>query len=172
MRHIATCKPIAFLHGHVMGDASAFIQTEQCTCRFRVRFGRAHLSTPRGLDESSAIVFPLPPECRRNGLVAGSVGMCGNLESRVEHGCLRVVSQKHPRSPDYSYLAELGRLLDRIALPRKEVLREGIEDIDAEAEVAAADGDVHADDLVFVGLVDLQRGLQDIEEVGECAVPG
>ena len=69
-----------------------------------------------------------------------------------------------------TYLAELGRLFDGIALPREEVLGERVEDVDAEAEVPAADGDVHAYDLVFVGLVDLQRGLQDVEEVGECAV--
>ena len=80
-----------------------------------------------------------------------------------------LVSLKKPIG-NQSYLAELGRLFDGIALPREEVLGERVEDVDAEAEVPAADGDVHAYDLVFVGLVDLQRGLQDVEEVGECAV--
>ena len=69
------------------------------------------------------------------------------------------------------YLSELGRLLDGVALAREEVLGEGVEDVDAEAEVAAADGDVHADDLVLVRLVDLQRRLKHVQEVGQGAVP-
>ena len=69
-----------------------------------------------------------------------------------------------------SHFAQLSGLLYRVALPGKEVLGESVEDVNAEAEVPFADGDVHRDDLVLVWLVDLEGGLEDVEEVGELVV--
>ena len=67
-------------------------------------------------------------------------------------------------------LAQLRGLLHRVPLPSEEVLGEGVQHVHAVAEVAAADRDVHRDDLVLVWLVDLQRRLEDVEEVGELVV--
>ena len=97
------------------------------------------------LNHTGTVLLPLPPQGRRYRVVARPIRLG-------------------------SHFAQLSGLLDRIALPGKEVLGESVEDVNAEAEVALADGDVHRDDLVLVWLVDLEGGLQDVEEVGECAV--
>jgi hypothetical protein len=100
---------------------------------------------PRVLNQPRAVVLPLPPECGRYGLVSGAVRVRSNL-------------------------SQLGRLLHRVALTREKVLGERVEYVHAVAEVAAADWNVHADDLVLVWLVNLERRLKDVEEVGQGAV--
>ena len=67
-------------------------------------------------------------------------------------------------------LAQLRGLLHRVPLPSEEVLGERVQHVHAVAEVAAADRDVHRDDLVLVGFVDLERGLQHVQEVGQLPV--
>ena len=68
------------------------------------------------------------------------------------------------------HFTQLGRLFHGVALSREEVLGEGVQHVDAVAEVSLADGDVHADDFVLVGLVDLKGRLEDVQEVGEGVV--
>ena len=80
--------------------------------------------------------------------------------------CITICSPSHLRRD----LAQLRGLLHRVPLAREEVLGEGVQHVHAVAEVAAADGDVHRDDLVLVGLVDLERGLQHVQEVGQLPV--
>ena len=83
---------------------------------------------------------------------------------------IKVVQSEGSSKRLYLDFVDGWRLLDGVSLPGEEVLGEGIKDVNAEAEVAFADGDVHRDDLVLVWLVDLQRRLEDVEEVGELVV--
>ena len=58
-----------------------------------------------------------------------------------------------------------------LAFAREKVLGERVQHVNTEAQVAPADGNVHGDDLELVGLVDLQRRLQHVKEVGQLRVP-
>ena len=97
------------------------------------------------LNHAGAVFLPLPPEGRRYRVVAGTIRLG-------------------------SHLTQLSCLLNRVALPSKEVLGQRVKDVDAETEVALADRDVHRDDLVLVWLVDLKGGLEHVEEVRELVV--
>lgn len=69
-------------------------------------------------------------------------------------------------------LADLGhRLDDRVALAREKVLSQRVQYVHAVDQVTLAYWYVHGHDLVLVRLVDLQRGLQDVQEVGQLIVP-
>ena len=105
----------------------------------------AAVPAPRVLDEAGAVLLPLAPQRRRDRVVAGPVG-------------------------GYRHFGHLDRLFDRVALASEKVSRQGVEDVGAVHQVAAADGDVHGDDLVLVGLVDLQRRFQNVQEVGQLVV--
>jgi hypothetical protein len=60
------------------------------------------------------------------------------------------------------HFAQFRRFFDGVSFTSKEVLGECVQDVDAVAEISFANRDVHADDLVLVGLVDLKRWLQDV----------
>lgn len=120
----------------------------------RVRLGRgrplsaaAGKLAPGALYGNGAVHFAHAPQRRADRLVAGLL---------------------RPRL----YLADLGHGLDyRVALARKEVLGECVQYVHAVNQVTPTYRYVHGHDLVLVGLVDLKRRLQDVQEVGQLIVP-
>ena len=100
------------------------------------------MNFPSLLNKRSTVFFPLLPQRTAGSLVARS----------VSEGC-------------HFNLLHVGRLLDRIALPRKEVLGQSIQNVGAEdfvlVDLAVVgvcpphDGDVHVDYLELVGSRDL-----------------
>lgn len=69
-------------------------------------------------------------------------------------------------------LADLRhRLDDRVSFAREKVFGERVQYVHAVYEIAPAYRYVHGHDLVLVRFVDLQRWLQDVQEVGQLIVP-
>jgi len=113
--------------------------------RLRRIVARDLVFAPRVLDQPRAVLLALPPQRRRHRLVTDLA------RPRVD-------------------LAQFGSLLDWTALAREKVFGERVKNVYAEHEVALADRDVHRNDFVLVGLVDLQRRLEHVQEVGQLVV--
>ena len=98
---------------------------------------RLVVPAPHSLDHAGAVLLPLAPECAGDGVIAGPVSLGSDL-------------------------TQLRGLLHRVALPREEVLGQGVQNVNAVAEVAATNRDVHGDDFVLVRFMNLQRRLEHI----------
>ena len=130
---------VAAASSRVASAAFAFGARAARCCRFSAVLPPGHL------DEPGAVLFALPPQSRRDRVVARPLDGHGRL-------------------------VDFHRLFNWVALAGEEVARQGVQDVDAVHQISPADGDVHRDDLVLVGLVDLQRRFQHVQEVRQLVV--
>lgn len=92
---------------------------------------------PSVLNESGTVLFPLTPKRGRDGIVARPFDGHGSF-------------------------VDLKRFLDRVTFASEEVSCEGVQNVHAVDEVPSAKWNVHWNDLIFVGLVDLKRRFKHV----------